>query len=213
LSGGGISIIDEASHTIVIGYDPANRVTSVKDQNDLTTRYIYNGFGELIQLQSPDAGTKTLWRDAAGNLQRKVDANQDERVYTYDAINRIKTFVYPGQTAHNLTFFYDETSTFTKANKGVGRLTRVQQNDGLHVGYPYNTLGQIVEQIQVMAGRNDSVGYQYDSQGRLSSMTALPISMRATSWTWVWTTIRSAPISASATNCLACLGDTHHRSP
>lgn len=164
------SRINEAGNDIEVGYDANDSVVSAKDQNNLTTSYIYDGFGDLIQINSPDAGTKTFWLDEAGNATRVIDANNREKIITYDALNRISTVTYTGQSNKNLAFFYDESTTYGQPNKGIGKLTRIEQADGNNLGFVYNAAGRITRQIVVFGGVSYTMQYLYSPNGVLSGM-------------------------------------------
>ena len=78
------------------GYDPQNNVTSESDERTITTSYVYNGFGEVIQEASPDGGTIVYVRDSAGNVTQKTDARGQVVQYSYDALNRVTAATFSG---------------------------------------------------------------------------------------------------------------------
>ncbi len=86
------------------GYDGNENLASVTDPRGLGTGYAYNGFGDQVQLVSPDTGTTNRTFDEAGNVRTSVDARGVTGTYGYDALNRLTSISYPDQT---LNFIYD----------------------------------------------------------------------------------------------------------
>ena len=156
-----IGLIDRATNTVDLTHNTSDQVTSVTDQNNLTTSYIYDGFGFLLQTNSPDTGVRTFWRDEAGNLKRSVDARNQEKTFTYDANNRTATVSYTGSADKNLALFYDESITYGETNAGVGRLTRVEQADGQNMGFIYNQRGLLTKQVTIIGGMSYTTQYTY----------------------------------------------------
>ena len=83
------------------GYDPQSNVTSESDERNVTTSYVYNGFGEPIQEASPDGGTIVTVRDPAGNVTQKTDARGQVSQSSYDALNRVTATNFAGAADAN----------------------------------------------------------------------------------------------------------------
>ncbi|MFU6379266.1 RHS repeat protein, partial [Metapseudomonas otitidis] len=109
------------------------------DPRGVTTRYEYDGLGNLTKLISPDTGTTTFQHDAAGNVIQKTDARGVVTTYRYDALNRLTARQYPATPALNVQYHYDMTAN---GNKGIGRLTAVQDASGV-LGYQYDERGNL----------------------------------------------------------------------
>ncbi|AKG24930.1 hypothetical protein IJ00_26700 (plasmid) [Calothrix sp. 336/3] len=122
-----ITVTDALGGVVTRGYDSQGNLISVKDAKNITTSFVYNGFGEVISESSPDTGTTTFVRDSAGNITQRTDARGVVTNTTYDALNRVKTVVYPANVAENVTYTYDSMAS---GNKGVGRLTAVADESG-----------------------------------------------------------------------------------
>ncbi|MCV6005871.1 RHS repeat protein, partial [Escherichia coli] len=76
----------------------------------------YNGYGDVLSVQSPDTGTAHYTYDKAGNLIGKTDAKGQVFTYHYDALNRLSSITVDGQPNASVTFRYDEP----EALYGVG---------------------------------------------------------------------------------------------
>lgn len=73
------------------------------DPKGNATEYVYNGYGDLIQVISPDTGTTYYDYDAAGNRIRQTDAKGQVTEYRYDALNRLTQIIDPSQTSASAT--------------------------------------------------------------------------------------------------------------
>ena len=163
-------IHDAENGTTTFGYDNAGRTTSITDATGKATTYTYNGFGELIKQVSPDSGETSFTYDEAGNLASETDARNITVTYQYDALNRLILTAYPDST-ENISFSYDDTTNpIGPENKGIGRLTRVDEAAGQR-RYVYGELGQLLSETYNIGMKLYSINYQYDSAGQLTGMT------------------------------------------
>ncbi len=148
------------------GYDSHDRLTSVTDATNKTTSYVYNAFGEVLSQTSPDTGTSSFSYDLAGNLLTATDARNITSTYSYDALNRVTAISYP-DTSENVTFTYDET---VANNKGIGRLTRIDDESG-STAYLFDGKGQLIQETRRVNDLDFVTAYQYDASGLLTQMT------------------------------------------
>ncbi|MDU0673960.1 RHS repeat protein, partial [Pseudomonas aeruginosa] len=110
----------------------------------VTTRYEYDGLGNLTRLVSPDSGTTTFEHDAAGNVIRRTDARGTVTEYRYDALNRLIERHSPSDPSLDVQYRYDLTAD---GNKGIGRLGAIEgARDSLV--YRYDERGNLVEQVR-----------------------------------------------------------------
>ena len=197
------------------GYDGVDHLVSVTDPKTLITGYGVDGLDNQKQLVSPDTGTTNSTYDAAGNLKTRTDARAKISTYSYDALNRL-TGVTFSDTTPAIAYFYDDIAS---GNAGKGRLTKLTDATGL-TEYTYDIQGRLLQKKQTTGagvnlkvhttsysynagnGRLDSltypsakvVGYTYDAQGRIASITVNGITLvssisyqpfgPATSWLW-----------------------------
>ncbi|HHM9561063.1 TPA: RHS repeat domain-containing protein, partial [Pseudomonas aeruginosa] len=141
--------------------------TEVKDPRGVTTRYEYDGLGNLTRLVSPDSGTTTFEHDAAGNVIRRTDARGAVTEYRYDALNRLIERHSPSDPSLDVQYRYDLTAD---GNKGIGRLGAIEgARDSLV--YRYDERGNLVEQVRSIRLDQqtllDRVTYRYDAANQL----------------------------------------------
>ncbi|MDP5421750.1 RHS repeat-associated core domain-containing protein, partial [Pseudomonas aeruginosa] len=139
----------------------------VKDPRGVTTRYEYDGLGNLTRLVSPDSGTTTFEHDAAGNVIRRTDARGTVTEYRYDALNRLIERHSPSDPSLDVQYRYDLTAD---GNKGIGRLGAIEgARDSLV--YRYDERGNLVEQVRSIRLDQqtllDRVTYRYDAANQL----------------------------------------------
>jgi YD repeat-containing protein len=149
-------------------YNGIDQLVSVTDPRNLPTTYSYDGLSNLNSQLSPDTGTTTNTYDAAGNLLTQTDAKGQVTTYTYDALNRVASVIFFDGSKQN--YAYD-----LNAN-GVGRLTSITELDPAQqvtsvIAYAYDLHGRPVSDTRTLNGVQYTLGYTYDSFGRLSGMT------------------------------------------
>ncbi len=143
-----------------------NRETAT-DQRNLTTSYVHNGFGEVIQAISPDTGETVYEYDSAGNPVKRTDARGVVTEWTYDALGRALTMAFPDSPAEDVAYAYDDP---TAGYFGIGRLASVTDDSG-STGYRYDPRGNKVWEQRVIDTQTYVTEYDYDSADRLASMS------------------------------------------
>jgi len=83
----------------------------------LTTNYVYDGFGHVIQESSPDTSTTSYTLDEDGNRVKETDARGIVTNRTFDKLNRVLTETYPASASENIAYTYDAISS---GNFGTG---------------------------------------------------------------------------------------------
>ncbi|WP_315759581.1 RHS repeat-associated core domain-containing protein [Bradyrhizobium sp. SZCCHNRI2007] len=157
----------EEGNSETVTLDGRDEVTSYSDPRSLNTTFVRNGFGDVIQRTSPDTGTTTYVYDAAGRPTQMTDGRGVVTNLTYDAAGRLLSKQYPAAPGENVTFSWDGTSG---GNKGVGRLTRIDDASG-SIEWTFNSLGQAIQEKKTTAGIVYLVGYAYDLDGNLTRIT------------------------------------------
>ncbi|WP_230390659.1 RHS repeat-associated core domain-containing protein [Reinekea sp. G2M2-21] len=174
---------DEAGNLVEV--DRPIKINSGRTTVHQKTTFVYNGFGEVIQQQSPATGTTIYKLDSAGNVVEELNSENQKTVKTYDALNRLKTVRPTGASAENVDLTYDE-GLF-----GIGHLTTIEDQSGAQtltydeqglidvidytinnrlysIDYDYNTVGQL-EAIHYPSGK--TVEYGFDVLGRANEVS------------------------------------------
>ncbi|MBX9399792.1 DUF6531 domain-containing protein [Lysobacter sp. BMK333-48F3] len=153
-------------------YDALDRLTQVNDPKGLNTTYGYNGFGDQVQLSSPDTGVTTRTFNAAGQVATKQDANDaNPHTYTYDALGRPKTVSY-GSGANDVEYDYDTVNAACTTGEtfAVGRVTAMR-TEGTELKYCYDRFGRVVRKVQSVDAQSFTLRYAYTLAGELSALT------------------------------------------
>jgi RHS repeat-associated protein len=167
-------------------YDRLSELTQVQDAAANVTTAGYDSLGQVVLLQSPDAG-QTEWRfDTSGRLAAKETANLRSKnlliKYTYD-VNRVKTIVYPPSSAYpnataQVTYTYGQSDQVGASFGNVaGRISMVQDESGTETR-KYDTLGNVSHTEKTpmtlapsIPGVTYKMDYVYDQLGRVQSIT------------------------------------------
>jgi YD repeat-containing protein len=155
-----LQVMQDGGNT-AYGYSQDGWLATVTDPDLIQTKYGFNGFGEMIFVDSPDAGTTTISRDAFGRSTNEVRSNGTSILFTYDAVDRLTS-----RASGNVT----ETFTYDEGANGNGHLTTVIDKTG-KTTFQYDALGHLVRQVNTVFGSNYVTTWSYDSAGRLLTMT------------------------------------------
>jgi RHS repeat-associated protein len=162
-----ISTTDEDSGAVTLTRNGQDKVTNYSDPRSLSTSYVRDGFGDIIQRASPDSGTTVYYYNALAKPTQITDGRSIVTNLAYDNAGRLLTKQYPAATAENITYTWDAT---TSGNKGVGRITRVDDASG-SVEWFYNVLGQITQETKTTASVVYPIAYTYDLDGNVTQIT------------------------------------------
>lgn len=157
------------SAQVQLQYDTLDRVTKVIDPKGLNTDYAYNGFGDVLQIDSPDSGTSTFTYDAAGNRATATDARGVVATYSYDDLGRVTGIDYSGGTAEDVSLTWDAapSACATGETFAIGRLGTMTDGSG-STAYCYDRRGNLVRKIQTTGGVALQVRYGYTKADRLA---------------------------------------------
>lgn len=165
-----VATATDRAETVFV-YDALDRPTTVTDPKMLETGNLYNGFGDQMQLASPDTGITGYTYDSAGNLTQRIDDNGKITQYTYDELNRVVAVTYPQQTSLNASYLYDAVAGDCQTDESfaVGRLSQVTDASGSTV-YCYNRFGDLTRKVQETNGTRFTLRWAYLANGRLQKM-------------------------------------------
>ncbi|WP_157246830.1 RHS repeat-associated core domain-containing protein [Nonomuraea typhae] len=88
--------------TATYAYDPAGRLTTVKNAAGATWRLGYDLRGSLVRQEHPDKGVTTMTHDRAGRVATITDARGGVLAYDYDALGR-RTALHTGSATGPVT--------------------------------------------------------------------------------------------------------------
>ena len=77
------------------------------DPRSNKTTYVYDGFGDTIQQNSPDILKTIYYYDGDSNVTGKNESGINFSSATYDALDRLLTRTYPADSTLNVSITYD----------------------------------------------------------------------------------------------------------
>ncbi len=181
------------SFTIKYEYDALGRKTAETNAKGVITTYYYDDAGNITSttvretIGSPEQTLQENTYDLIGNLKTTTDGNGNTTVYEYNAYNKLRKAVYPGDEtipANAVTYQYDT----------VGNLKKQQDTEGTVDLYNYDSQGRQLSRTQQKEdgtenitnttsydkngnkrfetdGNNNTTEYTYDSLNRLKTVT------------------------------------------
>jgi len=141
--------------------DAQGRLMSVQDVIGVTTSFTYNSYGDLVQVQSGDAGATNMTVDPSSNVTSVTDGAGMTAQYAYDAIGRRVQATFSGMPG--TTFTYDV------AANGVGQLAQVVEPEATTT-FSYDANAHTASITQTTGTVSRSIVYGRDSIGRITSM-------------------------------------------
>lgn len=165
--------VDGVEARTTLQYDALGQLRSVEDPKGLLTTYIRNGFGEVVELSSPDTGISETQYDAGGNAVRLVDARGIEETRIHDAAGRLLERAFSDATP-TIRYTYDAQDASCPAIPGIhpgrGRLTALSDESGT-THYCHDRFGRVVRKLQTTVDQVLAVEYAYTPGDRLATMT------------------------------------------
>ncbi|WP_434702540.1 hypothetical protein [Pseudomonas sp. Z1-12] len=159
----------EASANVSIERSPNGLMTAVT-QGGRKRTYGYDAHNYLISVTNPETGITTYGRDIAGNMITKKVGASGITKYTYDALDRLKSTVYPGTTPA-ITNTYNKDSKLLTSNASGGNRS-----------FAYDAAGNLIQESLALDGKVFTAKYAYNGNDQLSSIT-YPQSGRVVSYT------------------------------
>ncbi|MCL4292304.1 MAG: hypothetical protein KJ056_04650 [Acidimicrobiia bacterium] len=163
--------------TTTYAYDVMGRVTSSTDGAGRATTFAYDLLGNRTGRTDPAGRTETAVYDKAGRPTSSKDPSNRSTSLSYDTAGRLNKIDYQTAATADVTFTYtvdgqrktmaDGTGTTTWSFDTLGRTTNVTDGAGRSVGYGYDSAGRVTS-LSYPGGQN--VTRSYDDLGRLISM-------------------------------------------
>ncbi|MHB8770119.1 MAG: C1 family peptidase [Syntrophales bacterium] len=159
------------------GCGGAEKVTSLTDALNHTTRYDYDLAGRLIKETDPNNRETDLTRDARGRLLTRTKPDGRTITYTYDAANRLTRKQYPdGSTSQyqydasgNMTYAGNAAIAYSFAYDASNRLSGVTDSNSRTIQYQYDPAGN---RTATITPENRTIAYSYDAARRLTAISA-----------------------------------------
>ncbi|AUX35167.1 MULTISPECIES: FG-GAP-like repeat-containing protein [Sorangium] len=174
-------VVDPEGNATVIEYDVRGRRTRIEDPDRGTTRFSYNGLGDLYQ--KVDGGEVTNYEhDVIGRIERFVDGD-GETDYAWDTaahgVGRLAATASPDGTT--TSYDYDKQGRLES-------LTWRVDGEPFEVRTTYDAQGRVetVAYPEVPKAPRFTVKHTYDSRGyleRIADVTSDPASAGAPLWT------------------------------
>jgi RHS repeat-associated protein len=179
---GNLTSTTDATGTIALEYDAANRFTKITYANGRSLAYSYNADGQRTKLVSQDGYTVNYAYDNLGRLKSLTDTTgQSIITYDYDAVGRLTketngngtTSTYTYDLRNQLTSIVhkkaDNTinSSFVYTYDDLGQRTSMTTLEGVFQ-YGYDKTGQLTS---VITPSNRTIQYQYDEAGNRTTVS------------------------------------------
>lgn len=165
-----------------LDHNPDGTISDSIDANGNKTMYDYTG-GNLTEIDPPDQthlGDTKITYDSLSRPIKVIDGKGQERDYTYDKLDRVKTVVYKnasGTTVATFTYSYDAdgnlikrigpAGTTTYTYDGLDRVTADSYPDGSSDSYGYDAASN----LKTLTDAAGTVSYIYNKENLPTQIT------------------------------------------
>jgi RHS repeat-associated protein len=193
------SVTDPLNHQATFVYDANGNLQTVTDANLHATTYTYDAADQLTMITRTDNSTQSFSYDLNGNLTLVKDGLQQPTNFTYDPLDRKTSMTDALNRA--ISYTYDPAGRPSTVTDAMGRITSLAYNaagelvainysDGItpNVTFAYDAMGRAVSMSdgsgtstygydslhrmgQATNGAGSAVGYGYDLNGHLTTVT------------------------------------------
>ncbi len=171
-----IKITDPLGNSTSYEYDTEGNQTKVIDAQSNPTTFEYNELNRKIKAVFVDNATLQYEYDGVGNCVKETDANTKVTQYKYDALNQLdyvidaenKTTDYDFNVLENLVSVLDANQHKTSYEYNPYWLTRMIDPLGYTIQYSYDECGNLINKIDA---ENKTTQYTYNSLDRLEKIT------------------------------------------
>ncbi|MFQ5858193.1 MAG: hypothetical protein ACE5LU_21530 [Anaerolineae bacterium] len=156
-------VLDPLGHVATYTYDANGNLltetwprTTPSGTETLTTHYVYDSRGMLVEVIHPDGSSTRTEYDALGRKIATVDPLDNRTEKEYEALGQLVRVIYPDGTTESFT--YDAGGRRLSATDRAGRTTR----------FEYDVLGRLIRTIYP---DGSSTTTAYDAAGRATTTT------------------------------------------
>ena len=149
-------------------YDLLGNLIQVTDQLGNVSSFSWDSLGRKLVSNDPDMGVWSYSYDNGGLLLTQTDAKGQTLSFSYDELGRMQSKTVPRENKSDQEFqwFYDEPGY----GSSIGRLTRVVYPKGSE-SHSWDNRGLEVQTSRTVDGITKTLQHSYDSLGRVSSLT------------------------------------------
>ena len=167
------SFVEGEAIRVVNTYDALSRITEVLHPNGHMSTYKYDMLGNVVESQTPDAGTVKATYTPQGAIATRTTATGEVISYNYN-FERLQSVSYSYHPNDSVVYTYGDSLS---ADLQKGRLLSVKYPMGSEK-YTYGTMGEVVETVKsividstINKVHTYTTKAEYDSWNRLQSMT------------------------------------------
>lgn len=153
-----LSVSDALGHVTSYQYDPNRNATAVTDANGRNGRSVFDLDNERLNTTRADGSQVQNVYNADGLLSSQIDGLGHATTYTYDPQNRLATAT--DALGRVTTVGYDAAGNHISVTDAKGQKT----------SFAYDAANQLAT-ITFSDGKTPNVSYQYDGDGRRTSMS------------------------------------------
>jgi RHS repeat-associated protein len=153
-----LKVTDPLGHTTKYVYDGDGNVETTTDANTHKTTYTYNADNQPTKVKEPNGTVTETEYDGAGRVISQTDGNKHETKYVRNVIGEVTEVVDP--LGRKTTKEYDKAGNLTSLTDPAKRTAT----------YKYDAANRLKE-ITYSDGKTPTVKYTYDEDGDRTSMT------------------------------------------
>jgi YD repeat-containing protein len=229
-----MSISSPLGDTVTYGLTPAGDLTSLKNESQAVTQWIYDQYGRVSRKLDATGKTNFVYTyDPGGRLTNQTVPSITasafvSTTYAYDKVGNVTNIVYP-TAGQNVGLAYDKNNRLVTMKDPLGTTAwsyttfgKLASEDGPWsddtVGYSYGGDRKVQSMsVSQEGGSAWSQGYTYDGFGRLDKITN-PVGTFDYEWTgvssgdWLGSLVKKLdlPFSNVRTNSYDSMGAPHH---